>query len=88
MLGCVQREFLSEINAATVRVLAVTRDGQTVRDVLAGSDFVLVSDLTLIECDRVLIRAVAGGTVASAARSLGLERSHLYKKLRKHRLPY
>ncbi len=29
-----------------------------------------------------------GGTVARAAELLGLERSHLYKKLRKHRLPY
>ena len=28
------------------------------------------------------------GTVARAAEMLGLERSHLYKKLRKHRLPY
>ena len=28
------------------------------------------------------------GTVARAAERLGLERSHLYKKLRKHRLPY
>ncbi|MEO6462300.1 MAG: sigma-54 dependent transcriptional regulator [Candidatus Eisenbacteria bacterium] len=28
------------------------------------------------------------GTVARAAEQLGLERSHLYKKLRKHRLPY
>ena len=29
-----------------------------------------------------------GGTVARAAEMLGLERSHLYKKLKKHRLPY
>jgi len=28
------------------------------------------------------------GTVSKAAELLGLERSHLYKKLRKHRLPY
>jgi DNA-binding NtrC family response regulator len=28
------------------------------------------------------------GTVSKAAEMLGLERSHLYKKLRKHRLPY
>jgi two-component system nitrogen regulation response regulator NtrX len=31
---------------------------------------------------------VRGGTVARAAEMLGLERSHLYKKLKKHRLPY
>ena len=29
-----------------------------------------------------------GGSVAKAAELLDLERSHLYKKLRKHRLPY
>jgi two-component system nitrogen regulation response regulator NtrX len=34
-------------------------------------------------------RALAeGGSVARAAELLGLERSHLYKKLRKHQLPY
>lgn len=37
-----------------------------VRDVLAASSVVLVSDLTLIECDRVLIRAVALGEISEA----------------------
>jgi two-component system nitrogen regulation response regulator NtrX len=31
---------------------------------------------------------LSGGSVARAAELLGLERSHLYKKLRKHHLPY
>jgi predicted nucleic acid-binding protein len=37
-----------------------------VRDVLAGASLVLASDLTLIECDRVLIRAVALGEISEA----------------------
>ena len=32
-----------------------------VRDALAGAELVLTSDLTLIECDRVLIRATSEG---------------------------
>ena len=40
--------------------------GPRVRELLAGADFVIASDLTLIECDRVLIRAVALGEVAEA----------------------
>jgi predicted nucleic acid-binding protein len=32
-------------------------DGETARDVLANADEVLTSDLTLVECDRALIRA-------------------------------
>ncbi len=38
-----------------------------VRDVLSNAEFVLASDLTLLECDRVLIRAVALGELAEAA---------------------
>jgi predicted nucleic acid-binding protein len=37
-----------------------------VRDVLAGADVVIASDVTLIECDRVLIRAVTRGVIAEA----------------------
>jgi len=37
-----------------------------VREVLTGATLVLASDLTLIECDRVLIRAVALGEIAEA----------------------
>ncbi len=35
--------------------------GERVREVLAGAELVLSSDLTLIECDRVFHRAVAEG---------------------------
>jgi len=38
-----------------------------VRERLASADLVLASTLTLIECDRVLIRAVATGALAEAA---------------------
>ncbi len=41
-------------------------DSPRVRDVLAGSSLVLASDLTLVECDRVLIRAVALGELSEA----------------------
>ena len=38
-----------------------------VRDVLGKAEFVIASDLTLLECDRVLIRAVALGELEEAA---------------------
>jgi predicted nucleic acid-binding protein len=38
-----------------------------VREVLGKADLVIASDLTLLECDRVLIRAVALGDVEEAA---------------------
>lgn len=37
-----------------------------VRRALAGADIVVASDLTLVECDRVLIRAVALGDITEA----------------------
>jgi len=42
-------------------------DGPRVREVLSGSALVAASDLTLVECDRVLIRAVALGEINEAA---------------------
>ena len=41
--------------------------GVEVRDILAGAEYLLSSDLTLIECDRVLIRAVGLGETTGAA---------------------
>jgi predicted nucleic acid-binding protein len=38
-----------------------------VRDVLSKAELVIASDLTLLECDRVLIRAVALGEIDEAA---------------------
>jgi predicted nucleic acid-binding protein len=44
------------------------------RDALAGADAVTASDLTLLECDRALVRGVATGDVApgEGARLRGL----------------
>lgn len=41
-------------------------DGRAVRERLAQSETVVASDLTLIECDRVLIRAAALGELTEA----------------------
>jgi len=38
-----------------------------VREILAKAELVIASDLTLLECDRVLIRAVALGEIDEAA---------------------
>jgi predicted nucleic acid-binding protein len=40
--------------------------GAAVRDALAGAAIVVASDLTLIECDRVLIRATVLGDITEA----------------------
>ncbi len=40
--------------------------GTQVRDVLARADIVIASDLTLIECDRVLVRATTLGDLSEA----------------------
>lgn len=42
-------------------------NGQAARTLLAEAEAVVTSDLTLIECDRVLIRAQAIGEVSEAA---------------------
>ena len=39
-----------------------------VRELLSKAELVIASDLTLLECDRVLIRAVAFGEVDEAGR--------------------
>ncbi|GMV43531.1 MAG: hypothetical protein AMXMBFR64_52470 [Myxococcales bacterium] len=41
--------------------------GEQVRDLLAAAESVLASDLTLIECDRVLVRGAALGELAESA---------------------
>lgn len=40
--------------------------GDAVRGALVGADVVITSDLTLVECDRVLIRATALGELPEA----------------------
>ncbi len=41
-------------------------DGAGVREILSGAGIILSSDLTLVECDRVLIRAAGSGAVTEA----------------------
>jgi len=41
--------------------------GHSVREVLQHAELVMASDLTLVECDRVLIRAVTTGEIDEAA---------------------
>jgi predicted nucleic acid-binding protein len=41
--------------------------GRSVREVLQHTELVMTSDLTLVECDRVLIRAVTTGEIDEAA---------------------
>jgi len=42
-------------------------EGPAVREVLRRAELVMASDLTLVECERVLIRAVALGEIDEAA---------------------
>jgi predicted nucleic acid-binding protein len=41
-------------------------DGQAVREVLAAADSVIASDLTLVECDRTILRAHTVGRISEA----------------------
>lgn len=49
--------------------------GQTVRETLRHSELVMTSNLTLVECDRVLIRAVKIGEIDET--SAADRRAHL-----------
>lgn len=53
-------------SSAVLAWLLGEEDGQRVRDVLRHAELVTTSDLALIECDRVLIRAVALGEISEA----------------------
>jgi predicted nucleic acid-binding protein len=54
-------------SSAVLAWLLGEKFGESVRAVLRGAEVVMSSDLTLVECDRVLIRAVATGEVDEAA---------------------
>ncbi len=54
-------------SSAVLAWLLGEETGHSVRDVLQHADLVLASDLTLVECDRVLIRAVTSGDIDEAA---------------------
>jgi predicted nucleic acid-binding protein len=53
----------AESSAVLAWLLGET-SGEVVRDALARSELVLTSDVTLVECDRVLHRAAASGLLA------------------------
>lgn len=54
-------------SSAVLAWLFGEEEGSRVRVVLAGAEIVIASDLTLIECHRVLMRAVTLGEIAEAA---------------------
>jgi uncharacterized protein with PIN domain len=53
-------------SSAVLAWLLDEADGAAVRTRLANAEVVVASDLTLIECDRVLIRAAALGELTEA----------------------
>jgi len=54
-------------SSAVLAWLLGEETGHSVREVLRHSDLVMASDLTLVECDRVLIRVVTTGEIDEAA---------------------
>ncbi len=55
--------------------------GREVAGVLAVADEIIASDLTLVECDRVLVRGVAAGVLTEAAAA---ERRHTLSRAAAH----
>jgi predicted nucleic acid-binding protein len=53
-------------SSAVLAWLLGEETGHSVREVLQHAELVMASDLTLIECDRVLIRAVTSGEIDEA----------------------
>ena len=56
-------------SSAVLAWLLGEEDGNRVREFLSGAELVTASDLTLIECDRVLLRAVVLGEIDEATAS-------------------
>lgn len=54
-------------SSAVLSWLLGERRSEPVRGALAGAELVLASELTLIECERVLVRGVATGQIDEAA---------------------
>lgn len=54
-------------SSAVLEWLLGEESGHSVREVLRHADLVMASDLTLVECDRVLIRAVTTREIDEAA---------------------
>lgn len=53
-------------SSAVLAWLLGEKSGDSVRELLRRAEFVASSDLTLIECDRVLVRGVAMGEIDEA----------------------
>ena len=54
-------------SSAVLAWLLGEETGHSVRQVLQHAELVMASDLTLVECDRVLIRATATAEIDEAA---------------------
>ena len=54
-------------SSAVLAWLLGERAGERVRQALARAELVMASDLTLVECDRVLIRARTSGDLSTSA---------------------
>jgi predicted nucleic acid-binding protein len=54
-------------SSAVLAWLLGEETGRSVREVLQHTEIVMTSDLTLVECDRVLIRAVTTGEIDEVA---------------------
>jgi predicted nucleic acid-binding protein len=61
--------FVYAESSAILAWLLGEQRGAEVADVLRGSEGVIASDLTLVECERVLIRAWSGGLITETARN-------------------
>ena len=59
-------DLYAESSAVLAWLLDEGRDGLDVQTLLAGASSVIASDLTLIECDRVLARAAAAGEISES----------------------
>jgi predicted nucleic acid-binding protein len=59
-------DLYAESSAVLAWLLDEGRDGLEIQSILAGASTVVASDLTLIECDRVLARAAATGEISEA----------------------
>jgi predicted nucleic acid-binding protein len=80
-LGARRRLSLYAESSAVLSLLLAEPRADAVRESLAGSDVILTSELTLIECDRALIKAVATGRLSEGAAA---DRSSLLRRISAH----
>lgn len=68
-------------SSAVLSWLLGEESGAEVAGILAAADEIIASDLTIIECDRVLVRAVATGIMSEADAA---ERRHILARAAAH----